>query len=242
MKSTSKDFSDSNSGWDTTWENKIYGLGRHLNLYPHHSVVSFLMRKYPQPQNRTKIRVLEVGCGAGNNLWFAAREGFQVSGIDGSESAIEFARQRFDNDRLVGDFQVGDFQCLDWKSSTFDIVIDRQAVLCNRLDVIERSFDEVKRVLKKGGAFFSMIYSDRHPERINGRHLGDNSYDNFNVGYFKDCGTVHFSPVDEIKSIYGDRFEIKSLSHVAETQFDRDTFEESPQNGYWRVECLKNDG
>lgn len=241
MKSVNEDITVIKNGWDTTWENKIYGLGRHLNLYPHHSVVSFLMRKFPQLQNRTKIRVLEVGCGAGNNLWFAAREGFQVAGIDGASSAIEFAEKRFEQDGLKGDLRVGDFQSLDWDSGIFDIVIDRQSVLCNRLDVIEQTFDEVKRVLKRGGTFFSMMYSDRHPEIVNGRHLGDNSYDNFRIGYFKDCGIVHFSPVDEIKSIYGDRFDIKSLTHVAETQFDCETWNESPHNGYWRVECLKND-
>ena len=37
-------------------------------------------------------RILEVGCGMGNNLWFAAREGCRVSGLDAVESAIRFAR------------------------------------------------------------------------------------------------------------------------------------------------------
>ena len=34
--------------------------------------------------DRSTISVLEIGSGAGNNLWFLARERFDASGIDGS--------------------------------------------------------------------------------------------------------------------------------------------------------------
>src|SRR5262245_57036654 len=81
-------------GWDPVWENTVYGQGRHLNRYPHHAVVSFVFRQFGQAPDRRSVRICELGCGAGNNVWFAAREGFTVAGIDGSASAIEHARQR----------------------------------------------------------------------------------------------------------------------------------------------------
>ncbi len=48
--------------------------------------------------DRKAIKILEVGCGPGANLWFMAREGFSVYGIDGSEHAIELARRRLDSE------------------------------------------------------------------------------------------------------------------------------------------------
>ncbi|KQI09009.1 hypothetical protein K777_09955, partial [Campylobacter coli CVM 41970] len=33
-------------------------------------------------QDRSKINILELGFGTGANLWFCAKEGFSVSGIE----------------------------------------------------------------------------------------------------------------------------------------------------------------
>ncbi len=82
------------------WEKKIYGQGQHLNRYPFENVVTFICRNYPRDKERKEINVLEVGCGSGNNLWFAAREGFSVTGIDDSKSAINYAKERFKNENL----------------------------------------------------------------------------------------------------------------------------------------------
>ncbi len=226
-------------GWQSTWEDRIYGQGRHLNLYPHHSVVSYLFRAWPRRGDRHGIRILEMGCGAGNNLWFAAREGFQVAGIEGSTSAVTFANQRFQAEGLTGDIRAGDFQDLPWDDGSFDMVLDRQSILCNTRVVIENAFDEIVRVLRPGGRFFSMMYSDRHPERINGMALGDNSYDNFERGYFKDCGIVHFSPREEIDMLYGSRFRIESIIHVGESDWTTNREEGNAVNGYWRIDCRR---
>lgn len=222
--------------WQECWEKEIYSRGRHLNLYPHHSVVSYVYRNYPSRSLRKDIRVLEVGCGAGNNLWFAAREGMQVYGIDGSSSAVSFAEQRFLEDHLEGNFCVGDFSILPWAHSHFDLVIDRQSVLCNTKMVISKVFNEVKRVLRPGGRFFSMIYSQNHPEIVNGEHMGDNSYCNFQKGYFVDCGIVHFCDYQEVVELYGNQFLIKNIEHVMETKYTEDGLE-VPLNAYWRIDC-----
>lgn len=231
-------------GWHNAWEKSIYLQGKHLNLYPHHNVVSFLMRQFPDPRQRQCVRVLEIGCGAGNNLWFAAREGFEVSGIDGSTSAISFAQHRFHHDGLSGEFVTGDFQALPWGNQSFDIVLDRQAVGHNRLATIESTLDEVHRVLKPGGLFFSMVYSDQHPEIHNGKNLGDNTYGNFETGYFKHCGVVHFFSREELVSVYGSRFGLRAMVHTCEQEFDSQSNAESSRtiNGFWRIECVNNNG
>ena len=47
-----------------------------------------------------------------NNIWFAAREGYDVTGIDASKAAILFAKKRFDADGLKCNLKIGDFSAL----------------------------------------------------------------------------------------------------------------------------------
>src|SRR5512136_2850072 len=95
--------------FDRIWEDDIYSKGQQLNRYPFDIAVSFIYRNYPRHKSRHDVRILEVGCGAGNNLWFAAREGFLVAGIDASESAIAYARKRFAEEGLKGTLLVAEF-------------------------------------------------------------------------------------------------------------------------------------
>ena len=77
---------------DKRWEENIYGQGQQLNLYPFPVFIGHFLRNFGSSPDRKSIQVGEVGCGAGNNIWFFAREGFSANGIDGSSSAIDFAR------------------------------------------------------------------------------------------------------------------------------------------------------
>src|SRR6266536_3320200 len=127
MASAPRAANDVTSPIDPAWERDIYGAGRQLNRYPFDAVVSFVFANAPaKPRSETKI--LEIGCGAGNNLWFAAREGFAVTGIDTSPSAIAYARDRFRSERLAGEFHVAPFSSLPFPDDRFDLVIDRAAV------------------------------------------------------------------------------------------------------------------
>ena len=105
------------SAFNPIWEKEIYGQGRQLGRYPYDAVVSFVFRYAPRDRERSAVRILEIGCGAGNNLWFAAREGFSVTGIDGSATAIDYARKRFAEEGLSGDLRVGDFTALPFEDN-----------------------------------------------------------------------------------------------------------------------------
>jgi SAM-dependent methyltransferase len=105
--------------------------------------------------------VLEVGCGAGNNLWFAAREGFRVAGIDASKEAVELATARLQADGLEGDIRVGDATRLPFPDASVDMVIDRAALSHIPKTAISNAISEVRRVLKPGGKFHFNPFGDR---------------------------------------------------------------------------------
>ena len=155
---------------DAFWE-KRYSEG-HQQHYPWDVVVSFVFRYAPKNTDHRQIRLLEIGCGTASNLWFAAREGFSVAGLDASQSAIQSARRRFDEEGLSGDLQVGDFtKGLPWKSNSFDFVIDRAAVTYADDYGLVKVLGELNRVLKPGGHGLFNLYADTHSSYRTGRML-----------------------------------------------------------------------
>jgi SAM-dependent methyltransferase len=199
---------------DSIWEDKIYSQGQHLNRYPYDVVVSFVFRNYPRNKDRKNIRILEVGCGSGNNLWFAAREGFSVTGVDGSASAIEFARARFKQDGLTGDFHVGDFTQLPFQEALFDLVIDRGALTCCGFTSALVAVGEVRRVMVPGGKFLLNPYSDRHSSHISGKPGRDGETVDINDGSLVGVGPICFYGRHQVDRLIQGGWKALSVEHL----------------------------
>jgi len=224
-----------NDGFQTAWEQEIYASGKMLNRYPYEFIISRTFSTFGQLEHRSTIRFLEVGCGAGNNLWFLGREGFCVSGIDGSKSAIEYASQRLKKDNIENDLQVGDFQDLPWEDNTFDVVIDRLATTHNRRHVIEKSLKEISRVLKPSGLFWSSVFSTAHPDRLFGNDLGDGAVDQFSDGYFKGVALTFFASKKDLIDLYSPYFEINNMEHHIISNMD-----DQITAAQWLCDCQKS--
>jgi len=208
------------SNFNQFWETEIYGKGKHLNKYPFDSVVTFLFRNYPRNKAKNEVRILEVGSGAGNNLWFAAREGFQVTGIDGSPTAIEFCRKRFQEENLKGNFVVGDFTSLPFEDDTFDIVIDRGSIVCCSLDAGNRVISEVYCVLMKGGKFFFNPYSQAHTSFVKRERLANGLSTNIKEGTLVGAGDLCFYSYEEVlEALPESHWKIISLKHKELREF-----------------------
>ena len=147
------------SSWDPAWE-EIF-RSKEWGKYPPEHVIRFVAGNFYRISHRNEVRLLEIGCGPGANVWFMAREGFTVSGIDGSATAIKQANERLSREGLRADLYVGDYSSLPWPESTFDGVVENVSLYCNRWDAVKRALAEVRRVLKMGAPFLSSFFTDR---------------------------------------------------------------------------------
>ena len=106
-------------------------------------------------------RVLDAGCGAGRNLPYFLRHGFDVRAVDADAVAIDSVRQLAAslNPALPADqLLCGSIDALPWDDGSVDAVIC-SAVLHFARD--EREFaamlEEMWRVLAPGGLFFARL-------------------------------------------------------------------------------------
>jgi SAM-dependent methyltransferase len=195
-----------------SWDENVYAKGRMLNAYPFDIVVSFVFRHAPRGVPHSQVRVLEVGCGAGNNLWCPAREGFEVTGIDVSPIAIAAARRRFDREGLKATLLVGPFCPLPFGDDTFDLVIDRGGITCVSLTEGRRVVREVNRILKPGGRFLFNPYSAAHVSASAGVRHEDGLVHDIQKGLVE-VGPICFYRHADVVDVLGEGWRLLACDH-----------------------------
>jgi SAM-dependent methyltransferase len=200
--------------WDPVWEGIF--RSRNWGKYPPEHLIRFIARTFSMVNDRSKIRLLEIGCGPGANVWFMAREGFSVCGVDGSPTAIQRATERLANEGLVADLRAGDFAHLPWPDATFDAVVENVSLYCNPMEAIQRALEEVHRVLQPGAPFLSSFFSDR----TWGYGLGDmverDGFINLREGPLAHAGFCLFLNRERIPEVFH-RFENIAVERISRT-------------------------
>ncbi len=224
--------------FDQRWQTEVYKKNLQINKYPFHQVVSVVLHYFSKEKDRSKINILELGCGTANNIHFLAQEGFNATGLDGSEHAIELGRTFLDENGLNATLLCQDFTNLsNFADQSFDMVIDRGSITHNRKKTIETTISEVYRVLKSNGIFLSHIFSTKHSAIEYGEPYGDGSYNSFEGGFYSgESFTFFFASEQDIIELYESKFTMVSKIH--------NVMEEKMSNGddyraMWNLTCHK---
>ena len=204
-------------------------------LYPYNSVVSFVFRNYPKHKEKKEIRVLDVGCGGANNLFFIAEMGFKAYGIDGSKNVIQIAKKRLQQKNLTAELFIGDFRELPFKSDFFDLVIDRGSLCCLDKSGIQQTVNEINRVLLPGGIFFSSSYADDHTSSKSGKRIQNGITTDIKKGSLQGVGDISFFSQLEIKNLFENGWDIKSLKH----KHSIDLANNEDVHAEWEIHALK---
>ncbi len=108
-------------------------------------------------------RILDLGCGGGDQAKVFAQKGYEVVGIDIAPSLIEFAKRQFQKEGLKGIFIVGDMRAIDYDAE-FDACVILSGTFGFFSDIENQNLlRSICRAIKVGGKVFIMFLSANRP-------------------------------------------------------------------------------
>ena len=126
------------------------------------------------PYIKNNSEVLDLGCGMGGFTFLVETLGGKATGIDCSNSAIEFASTIADEMGSMARFVVGDFTALPFGDGSFDLVLFPNNIVECSYEEMENIAVETKRVLRVGGIFVLTMRDDvklLHTKGVSGNSL-----------------------------------------------------------------------
>jgi SAM-dependent methyltransferase len=216
-------------GWDKVFKNSRFGR------YPPEELVRFMARNFYDVPDRSKIAVLEVGCGPGANIWYVAREGFAAFGIDGSKVALDRARIRFLEENVVVDLCQADALDMPYQDKIFDAVFELECVYSNNILDSKKIISEVHRVLKPDGLFFSKTFAAGSDGDGSETYV-DKNFKHIDIKdkvLLEGDGVVRFTSEDQIRDLYGIFKSIQYDYLIRSDSYRKREFRE------WLITCKK---
>jgi cyclopropane fatty-acyl-phospholipid synthase-like methyltransferase len=175
-----------------------------------------LLLKFLESGRIQPCKTLEIGCGMGNHAIYLSRQGFDVTGIDVSPTAIGYAVENAKKAEAACKFILADFLTISKEMDcnyrfVYDWEVLHHVFPENRKDYVRK----VAEALAPDGNYFSVCFNEQDP--------------NFGgAGKFRSTpiGTrLYFSSIAELKELYDPYFRIlelktveiegKQLNHVA---------------------------
>ena len=153
----------------------------------------------------TPCKVIELGCGAGNYLIYLSTKGFDPTGIDISETAIDIARKSAAKKDAKCNFisadVLGDMSEMHGK---YDFAYDWHLLHHIFPEDREKYINNVYRLLKPDGQYLSVCFSEDSPE-----FGGKGKYRKTPLDT-----VLYFSSEDEIRALFEPAFEIEELKTI----------------------------
>jgi SAM-dependent methyltransferase len=150
-------------------------------------------------------RTIEFGCGAGNYAVWLAQQGFDVTGIDISPSAIELAQENARSQGVQCTFLVADvLGDLPEVKGPFDFSFDWELLHHIYPDDRPRYVANVARLLRPGARYLSICF-----------HENDSQFGGSGKYRTTQIGTVlYFSSEEELRDLFCPHFTILALRAV----------------------------
>jgi ubiquinone/menaquinone biosynthesis C-methylase UbiE len=141
-----------------------------------------------------KGKVLDLCCGAGTNTVYLAKKGFEVTAIDISQRAIEYAREKAKHANAKINFMIQSFVDLSFGDEEFDFVFDMGCF--HHVEIVDRSkfIKGIHRVLKKGGDYLLTCFSYKNGPAWN--HFTEKQLISLFSGYFGINVIRHISSIE----------------------------------------------
>ena len=185
MSESKKDFPE----WDTLYKNQnVETMPWYNENFDSDLEKELVERKIINNNNEGK-KFLDLGTGPATQAVWLAKRGFNVTGSDLSESAINRARKIYTNERNIK-FVVDDILNSRFKDNEFDYIFDRGCFHVLLPVDRQKYIRKIKQILKDdNGILFLKCFSDKEPRQE---------------------GPYKFSP-ERIRNLFGEHFRIDSI-------------------------------
>jgi ubiquinone/menaquinone biosynthesis C-methylase UbiE len=108
-----------------------------------------------------KLRILDLGCGAGRNQLHLAKRGFETHGVDISNTGLILTQTRLKEQGLEVYLVKCDMKALPYVESCFDVVICLHTIYHQKLEGIKKTIAEIRRILSRKGLMLINFLSKR---------------------------------------------------------------------------------
>lgn len=177
-------------------------------------LINFHKRKYPNMKPED-INILEVGCGSGSNIRYLAGLGYNVYGIDISETAVNYAKNSFKKSNLTGHIETASVDKLPFQDNFFHVVIEHGVLMCVYEDIYIKAIDEIHRVMVGGGISLLTPKSEINSSNIRLQtDIYDNNYSFKNMGIYINNINLH-----AVIKILNNRFKVVFLRRNDRTNY-----------------------
>lgn len=197
-------------------------------MYPCEEMIRFV-GKYllnVKQEERKYIKIMEIGCGNGCNIWPLAKEGFDVYGIDISENALRLAdgmKRKWDVEYETRQVNLLDECCYD--DGSFDVIIDVVSMQHLSFGEHARLYDRIHKLLKPGGLFYTYHRNDKSWDFAegDGELIDYKTYKNIpnSAAPFSNLGVICMLSNEDMKNVIAKQgFEILDSEIVSKSYND----------------------
>ncbi|MCK4311940.1 MAG: methyltransferase domain-containing protein [Candidatus Cloacimonetes bacterium] len=162
----------------------------------------------------SKGKVLDLGLGEGRNALFFVQNGFEVKGIDISETAIQSCIKRAKEAKLEIDVKLQDIRNIKVPENTYSLIIATMVLQFLNKKERDTIFEKIKKGLIKNGIVFLRVFSLEDPSyKIK---LESDKFEMIEPNTFflkKRNMCIHYFSEKEVKSIFRD-FQIINFSEI----------------------------
>jgi len=164
-----------------------------------------ILKQIVETEKIKPCKAIELGCGAGNYVIYLSTNGFDSTGIDISPTAINIAKKSATEKGVKCNFiaidVLGDMTEIN---EQFDFAYDWHLLHHIYPENREKYINNVYRLLKPGGQYLSICFSEDSPE-----FGGKGKYRKTPIDT-----VLYFSSEDEIRALLKPVFEIEELKTV----------------------------
>ena len=121
-------------------------------------------------QESTIKTILDLGCGAGRHTAYLVQKGFDVYGIDIAGEGVRRAHNLLTEKGFPPTLCIGSITNLPYRDNFFDAIISVRVIHHGRIDAIQKTIQEMERVLTSHGFIFVTVRKrtakkERRPSR-----------------------------------------------------------------------------